>query len=103
MVQTHQRQGHILDGVSAPIFVRDCKDTKYNQNDKIMKTPITYWGGKQQLAKTILKLIPDHKQYNEPFFGGGAIFFAKKTCRSRVHQRHQWRNDKLLPDAEVGF
>jgi len=45
-----------------------------------MKTPITYWGGKQQLAQTILKLIPDHKQYNEPFFGGGAIFFAKKPA-----------------------
>ena len=42
-----------------------------------MKTPITYWGGKQQLAGKILKLIPAHKQYDEPFFGGGAIFFAK--------------------------
>jgi DNA adenine methylase len=43
-----------------------------------MKTPITYWGGKQQLVSKILPLIPDHKQYNEPFFGGGAIFFAKQ-------------------------
>lgn len=43
-----------------------------------MKTPITYWGGKQQLTNRILSLIPVHKQYNEPFFGGGAIFFAKK-------------------------
>ncbi|HBX44486.1 MAG TPA: methyltransferase [Porphyromonadaceae bacterium] len=43
-----------------------------------MKTPITYWGGKQQLTKRILSLIPTHKQYDEPFFGGGAIFFAKQ-------------------------
>lgn len=43
-----------------------------------MKTPITYWGGKQQLTKKILSLMPDHKQYDEPFFGGGAIFFAKR-------------------------
>jgi DNA adenine methylase len=43
-----------------------------------MKTPITYWGGKQQLTNRILPLIPEHKQYDEPFFGGGAIFFAKK-------------------------
>jgi DNA adenine methylase len=42
-----------------------------------MKTPITYWGGKQQMADIILPLIPPHKQYDEPFFGGGAIFFAK--------------------------
>lgn len=33
-----------------------------------MKTPITYWGGKQQLAKTILELIPIHRIYNELFF-----------------------------------
>jgi DNA adenine methylase len=43
-----------------------------------MKTPITYWGGKQQLVPEILKMIPIHRQYNEPFFGGGAVFFSKK-------------------------
>jgi len=43
-----------------------------------MKTPITYWGGKQQLVNNILPLIPLHRQYDEPFFGGGAIYFAKK-------------------------
>lgn len=42
-----------------------------------MKTPITYWGGKQQLTQEILRLIPKHKQYDEPFFGGGAVFFSK--------------------------
>lgn len=45
-----------------------------------MKTPITYWGGKQQLIGKILPLIPPHKQYDEPFFGGGAIFFAKEPA-----------------------
>lgn len=42
-----------------------------------MKTPITYYGGKQQMAKTILGMIPKHRIYVEPFFGGGAVFFAK--------------------------
>jgi len=42
-----------------------------------MKTPITYYGGKQKLASTILKLIPAHNLYCEPFIGGAAIFFAK--------------------------
>ena len=42
-----------------------------------MKTPITYYGGKQQMASTIISMIPKHKIYCEPFFGGGAVFFAK--------------------------
>ncbi|MDR2951683.1 MAG: DNA adenine methylase, partial [Treponema sp.] len=42
-----------------------------------MKTPLSYYGGKQQLAKTILGLIPPHRVYCEPFLGGAAIFFAK--------------------------
>jgi DNA adenine methylase len=43
-----------------------------------MKTPNSYYGGKQQLASRILGLIPGHRIYCEPFLGGGAIFFAKE-------------------------
>lgn len=42
-----------------------------------MKTPITYYGGKQRLADRIVSMIPEHRIYCEPFFGGGAVFFAK--------------------------
>lgn len=42
-----------------------------------MKTPITYYGGKQQLTNEILAMMPQHRIYVEPFFGGGAVFFAK--------------------------
>lgn len=42
-----------------------------------MKTPITYYGGKQRMVDKILPLIPAHRIYCEPYFGGGAIFFAK--------------------------
>jgi DNA adenine methylase len=48
------------------------------------KTPITYWGGKQTLAPTICNLIPDHKTYCEPFFGGGAVFFAKPKSKVEI-------------------
>jgi len=42
-----------------------------------MRTPITYYGGKQTLAPSIVSMLPAHKIYCEPFFGGGAVFFAK--------------------------
>jgi DNA adenine methylase len=49
-----------------------------------MKTPLSYYGGKQQLAKIILGLIPPHRLYCEPFLGGGAIFFAKEPSKVEV-------------------
>jgi DNA adenine methylase len=49
-----------------------------------MKTPITYWGGKQKLVSTILPLIPEHITYCEPFFGGGAVFFAKPKSKVEI-------------------
>lgn len=49
-----------------------------------MKTPITYYGGKQTLLKYLLPLIPPHKLYCEPFFGGGALFFAKPKSEVEV-------------------
>lgn len=49
-----------------------------------MKTPISYYGGKQKLVTTILPLIPEHTLYNEPFAGGAAIFFAKPSSEIEV-------------------
>lgn len=49
-----------------------------------MKTPITYYGGKQKLVSTILPMIPKHKLYCEPFLGGGAVFFSKEKSQIEV-------------------
>lgn len=49
-----------------------------------IKTPISYYGGKQKLAKTILEKIPLHKLYCEPFIGGAAVFFAKDPSEVEV-------------------
>lgn len=49
-----------------------------------LKTPISYYGGKQSMLKEILPLIPEHKIYVEPFFGGGAVFWAKEPTRCEV-------------------
>lgn len=42
-----------------------------------MRTPLTYYGGKQQIAHRIVALMPKHRVYFEPFAGGGAVLFAK--------------------------
>ncbi len=42
-----------------------------------MKPLLTYYGGKQRIAKDILSLMPKSDVYIEPFCGGAAIFFAR--------------------------
>lgn len=49
-----------------------------------MKTPITYYGGKQTMLKHILPIIPQHKLYTEAFCGGAAVFFAKPPAEAEV-------------------
>lgn len=49
-----------------------------------MKTPITYYGGKQRLCNHILPMMPEHKMYCEPYFGGGAVFFQKVPSKVEV-------------------
>lgn len=49
---------------------------------KTAKTPISYHGGKQMLVPKILEVEPKgYRVYNEPFFGGGAFFFAKEPSK----------------------
>jgi DNA adenine methylase len=49
-----------------------------------MRTPLSYYGGKQQLAGRILGMIPEHQIYCEPFCGGAAIFFAKEPSKVEI-------------------
>lgn len=49
-----------------------------------LKTPISYYGGKQNLVSTIIPLFPEHQTYIEPFVGGGAIFWAKRPSEVEV-------------------
>lgn len=46
-----------------------------------MNALLNYPGGKGKLAQTIVELMPPHKTYLEPFFGGGAVFFHKEPSR----------------------
>src|ERR1041384_6031688 len=49
-----------------------------------MKPPLTYFGGKRKLSGEIISLMPKHNLYCEPFFGGGAVFFAKPPSSIEV-------------------
>lgn len=42
-----------------------------------MNSAIKYHGGKFYLAARIVSLMPRHLHYVEPYFGGGAVLFAK--------------------------
>lgn len=50
----------------------------------LLKTPITYYGGKQQMLRHILPKIPTHHTYIEPFFGGGSVFWGKPPSAAEV-------------------
>jgi DNA adenine methylase len=46
-----------------------------------MSAPLLSWlGGKVKLADRIISLMPSHKKYMEPFFGGGSVFFKKVSA-----------------------
>lgn len=49
-----------------------------------MRPPYSYYGGKTNMLPHILPLIPRHVQYVEPFFGGGALLFAKQPSKNEV-------------------
>jgi len=41
-------------------------------------------GGKRNVAKKLVKFIPEHKTYIEPFAGGAAVYFAKEPSELEV-------------------
>lgn len=46
--------------------------------------PFTYYGGKAGLARRLVALMPPHRVYIEPFFGSGAVFFAKPQATHEI-------------------
>lgn len=55
--------------------------------------PILKWvGGKRQLLDTLKPLIPSHKYYCEPFFGGGALMLSVLPKKGLINDV----NDELI-------
>lgn len=42
-----------------------------------LRSPVQWFGGKGNMAAKLVRLLPAHREYIEPFFGGGSVFFAK--------------------------
>lgn len=72
-----------------------------------MKPLLSYYGGKQRLAPTIISLMPQFKSYIEPFCGGASVFFALPECKKRIEVLNDkddrivtfYRVAKTKPDA----
>ena len=50
-----------------------------------MRSPIWWFGGKGPMTAKLLKLIPPHRIYVEPFGGGASILFAKEPSQIEVY------------------
>jgi len=59
-----------------------------------MKPPFSYYGGKQRIARHIVKLIPRHTVYVEPCCGGATIMFTKPWPQVSIpHYNREVIND----------
>lgn len=50
----------------------------YRASEKKMKAVLRYPGSKWNITPQIIRLMPKHHSYLEPFFGSGAVLFNKK-------------------------
>ncbi|WP_018751739.1 DNA adenine methylase [Paenibacillus sanguinis] len=75
------------------------KESKATVNESIKKKnnyqvkcmPMLKWaGGKRRILKHLLPIIPkNYKKYYEPFFGGGALFFATQPQNAILSDTNQ--------------
>ena len=47
-------------------------------------TVIPYWGGKYELSRVLVPMMPPHRRYFEPFAGGLSVFFRKHKADENI-------------------
>ena len=57
------------------------EEVQKNEGKGKVTSPLCWFGGKFNLAKWIIALMPKHQCYVEPFFGAGHIFFNKPKVK----------------------
>jgi len=63
--------------------------TSVSDTSRKSLSPIVKWsGGKSDEIKNILKHIPEHKVYVEPFVGGGALYFHLNPQNAIINDIH---------------
>lgn len=72
----------------------DLIESESDELYSLMKPPFSYYGGKQRLSKKIVKLLPPHTVYCEPFCGSSAVYFKKGLPPiSNAHYYREVLND----------
>ena len=52
----------------------------FSREEMRMRSVLHYPGGKKRIASWIIKHMPPHHSYLEPYFGCGAVLFAKQPA-----------------------
>lgn len=74
----------------------------------IIKPPLKWAGGKTQLLPELFKRVPrSFGTYIEPFFGGGALFFALQPSKAIVSDSNPelmnfYKQISMNPEAVIG-
>lgn len=59
-------------------------DPSEAKSPRLLRSLLRYVGGKSRLAHAIIKRIPAHRAYVEPFAGGAWVFFGKSPSKVEV-------------------